>query len=65
MPQSLFLIHRGRTDVETLGEGPAEFIHAQSGGQLNYSWPAQVNRSFHVAASISFSRSAKSSRTKL
>ena len=44
MPQSLFRIHNWRTDVETLGEVPAEFIHEQSEGKLNYSWPAQVNR---------------------
>jgi nickel-dependent lactate racemase len=44
MPQSLFRVHNWRTDVETLGEIPAEFIHEQSEGKLNYSWPAQVNR---------------------
>jgi nickel-dependent lactate racemase len=44
MPQSLFRVHNWRTDVETLGEVPAEFIHEQSEGKLNYSWPAQVNR---------------------
>jgi len=30
--------------VETVGEVPAEFIHEQSEGKLNYAWPAQVNR---------------------
>ena len=44
MPQELFHVHNWRTDVETLGEVPAEFIHAQSEGKLNYAWPAQVNR---------------------
>lgn len=44
MPQSLFHVHNWRTDVETLGEVPAEFIHEQSEGKLNFSWPAQVNR---------------------
>jgi nickel-dependent lactate racemase len=44
MPQELFRIHNWRTDVETLGEVPAEFIHEQSEGKLNYAWPAQVNR---------------------
>jgi nickel-dependent lactate racemase len=43
-PQDLFRVHRWRTDVETLGEVPAEFIHEQSEGKLNYAWPAQVNR---------------------
>ncbi len=44
MPQELFRVHNWRTDVETLGEVPAEFIHEQSEGRLNYAWPAQVNR---------------------
>jgi nickel-dependent lactate racemase len=44
MPQTLFRVHNWRTDVETLGEVPAEFIGEQSEGKLNYAWPAQVNR---------------------
>ena len=44
MPQELFRVHNWRTDVETLGEVPAEFIREQSQGKLNYTWPAQVNR---------------------
>jgi nickel-dependent lactate racemase len=44
VPQELFRVHRWREDVETLGEVPAEFIHEQSEGKLNYSWPAQVNK---------------------
>jgi nickel-dependent lactate racemase len=44
MPQELFRVHNWRTDVETLGEVPAEFVREQSEGKLNYSWPAQVNR---------------------
>jgi nickel-dependent lactate racemase len=44
VPQSLFHVHNWRTDVETLGEVPSEFICEQSEGKLNYSWPAQVNR---------------------
>ncbi len=44
VPQSLFHVHNWRTDVETLGEVPAEFIREQSEGKLNYAWPAQVNR---------------------
>jgi nickel-dependent lactate racemase len=43
-PQELFRVHNWRTDVETLGEVPAEVIREQSEGKLNYSWPAQVNR---------------------
>jgi nickel-dependent lactate racemase len=44
MPRELFQVHHWRTDVETLGEVPAEFIREQSEGKLNYAWPAQVNR---------------------
>jgi nickel-dependent lactate racemase len=44
IPQEIFHVHNWRTDVETLGEVPAEFIHQQSEGKLNYAWPAQVNR---------------------
>jgi nickel-dependent lactate racemase len=44
MPQDLFRVHNWRTDVETLGEVPADFILEQSEGKLNYPWPAQVNR---------------------
>jgi nickel-dependent lactate racemase len=44
MPQELFRVHNWRTDVETLGEVPAAFIHEQSQGKLNSPWPAQVNR---------------------
>ncbi|MGH9590404.1 MAG: D-mannonate epimerase, partial [Terracidiphilus sp.] len=44
MPQDLFRTHNWRTDIETLGEVPAEFIREQSEGKLDYSWPAQVNK---------------------
>ncbi|MGP8174344.1 MAG: lactate racemase domain-containing protein [Terracidiphilus sp.] len=44
VPLNLFRVHNWRTDVETLGEVPAEFIREQSEGKLNYAWPAQVNR---------------------
>jgi nickel-dependent lactate racemase len=44
VPHSLFRVHNWRTDVETLGEVPAEFIRQQSEGKLSYAWPAQVNR---------------------
>src|SRR5579864_1428445 len=44
MPAQLFRVHNWRTDVETLGEVPADFVRAQSEGKLNYPWPAQVNR---------------------
>jgi nickel-dependent lactate racemase len=44
VPLDLFRVHNWRSDVETLGEVPAEFIREQSEGKLNYAWPAQVNR---------------------
>jgi nickel-dependent lactate racemase len=44
VPQNLFRVHNWRTDVETLGEVPAEYIREQSEGKLSYAWPAQVNR---------------------
>jgi nickel-dependent lactate racemase len=44
VPAELFRVHNWRTDIETLGEVPAEYIHAQSEGKLNYAWPAQVNK---------------------
>jgi nickel-dependent lactate racemase len=48
VPQERFLVHNWRTDVETLGEVPAEYIREQSEGKLDYAWPAQVNR--HIAS---------------
>jgi nickel-dependent lactate racemase len=44
MPQNIFRIHNWRTDIDTLGQVPAEFIREQSEGKLDYAWPAQVNR---------------------
>ncbi|MGA7575592.1 MAG: D-mannonate epimerase [Terriglobales bacterium] len=44
MPPTLFHVHNWRTDVETLGEVPAEFVQEQSEGKLNFPWPTQVNR---------------------
>jgi nickel-dependent lactate racemase len=44
VPHNLFHVHNWRTDVETLGEVPAEFIQEQSEGKLDFAWPAQVNR---------------------
>ena len=44
MPHELFKVHSWRTDVETLGEIPAEFIREVSEGKLDFVWPAQVNR---------------------
>jgi nickel-dependent lactate racemase len=44
VPLDLFRVHNWRTDIETLGEVPSEYIHEQSEGLLNYAWPAQVNK---------------------
>lgn len=44
IPRERFAVHNWRTDVVQVGEVPSEFIHAQSEGQLDYSWPAEVNR---------------------
>jgi len=44
VPQSLFRVHNWRTDIVTLGEVPADFIHELSEGKLNFAWPAQVDR---------------------
>jgi nickel-dependent lactate racemase len=44
VPKDLFRIHNWRSDIQTLGEVPAEFLHKVSGGKVNYAWPAQVNK---------------------
>jgi hypothetical protein len=44
VPLDLFCVHHWRTDIETLGEVPADYIHEQSEGKLSYAWPAQINR---------------------
>ena len=43
VPQTLFRVHKWRTNITTLGEVPADFISKVSEGKLDYSWPAQVN----------------------
>jgi nickel-dependent lactate racemase len=44
VPLELFRAHNWRTDIDTLGVVPKEYIREQSEGKLNYEWPAQVNR---------------------
>ncbi len=44
MPLDLFKVHNWRTDIETVGEVPTEFIREQSEGKLSYAYPAQVNK---------------------
>src|SRR6202050_745475 len=50
IPIELFRVHNWRTDVETLGAVPAEVIHEESEGKLNYAWPAQGNRLIATSA---------------
>lgn len=44
IPHSLFRVHKWRTDIVTLGEVPAEFVRKVSQNQVDFSWPAQVNK---------------------
>jgi nickel-dependent lactate racemase len=44
VPAGLFRVHDWRNDVVTLGEVPAEFLHQQSEGKVDYPWKAQVNK---------------------
>jgi len=44
VPESLFRVHKWRTDVVALGEVPASFIEEVSEGKLSFPWPAQANR---------------------
>jgi nickel-dependent lactate racemase len=44
IPIELFRAHNWRKDVVTLGEVPSEYVHEQSEGRLNYTWPVQINR---------------------
>lgn len=43
MPRTLFHEHRWRTDIETLGTVPGEYIASITEGKILYDWPAQVN----------------------
>ncbi|MHC4637771.1 MAG: nickel-dependent putative hexonate epimerase [Planctomycetota bacterium] len=43
-PKELFREHDWRSSLVTLGEVPAEYVKEVSGGSVDYSWPAQVNK---------------------
>lgn len=43
VPESLFRVHDWRSGVVELGRIPAEYLEAQSGGAVNYDWPAEVD----------------------
>jgi nickel-dependent lactate racemase len=44
IPENLFRVHKWRTDITTLGEVPASFVHEVSEGKLSFTWPAQANK---------------------
>ncbi len=44
MPLDLFKVHDWRGGLSTLGEVPGEYVKEQSGGKLDYAWPAQVDK---------------------
>jgi nickel-dependent lactate racemase len=44
LPYDLFHAHNWRKDTIALGEVPSEYVHSQSEGKLDYSWPVQINR---------------------
>ncbi|HOW41689.1 MAG TPA: D-mannonate epimerase, partial [Bacteroidales bacterium] len=44
IPGELFRIHNWRKDVVTVGTVPGEYISEITGGALDYSWPAQLNK---------------------
>src|SRR5262252_8045268 len=44
IPFKLFHAHNWREDTVTLGEVPSDYVHSQSEGKLDYTWPVQINR---------------------
>lgn len=44
MPCDLFHAHNWRKDTVRLGEVPSDYVHSQSEGKLDYTWPVQINR---------------------
>ncbi len=44
IPGNLFRVHNWRDDVVQIGEVPSDFIRSVSGGMLDFSWPAKVNK---------------------
>ncbi|MCP4454874.1 MAG: DUF2088 domain-containing protein [Planctomycetes bacterium] len=43
VPVDLFRVHDWRKDLTTLGQVPSEFVREVSEGQLDFTWPAQIN----------------------
>jgi nickel-dependent lactate racemase len=44
VPADLFRVHDWRNDVVTVGTIPGEYVSEVTGGVIDYSWPAQLNR---------------------
>jgi nickel-dependent lactate racemase len=44
VPKELFRVHDWRKDVVTVGTIPGDYVSKLTGGALDYSWPAQLNR---------------------
>ena len=44
VPHNLFRVHNWRTDLETLGRVPSDYLKEVSEGKITYDWPAQVNK---------------------
>ncbi len=44
IPGNLFRVHNWRDDVVQIGEVPSDFIRSVSGGMLDFSWPAKINK---------------------
>lgn len=44
VPHSLFHVHDWRNGIVTLGEVPAGYVKEQSGGLVDFAWPAQVDK---------------------
>jgi nickel-dependent lactate racemase len=44
VPKELFRYHNWRTDVETIGEAPADYVADVTEGIYQQPWPAQLNR---------------------
>lgn len=44
IPRSLFRVHDFRKDFVTAGTVPGDFVSKITNGQIDYSWPAQLNK---------------------
>jgi len=44
VPHSLFRVHNWRKDVATVGIIPGSYVSEITGGELDFDWPAQLNK---------------------